>query len=65
MSEEAVQTQREESSSIDLARSAKGEYSWHLKFYFLNGYPMPTIELLQDTDLELRERFLSLKPETT
>ena len=49
--------------SVEVARNAKGEYSWKVKRYY-NSPEEPIEHLvgdLKETDLQLREAFLDVK----
>ncbi len=57
--EQKAELQHENRDSITVKRNAKGEYAWDLKAYYdSESGNADVLQRLQETDTELRKRFL-------
>ena len=58
MAEQSITEQRTMPHSVELQRSAKGDYYWSLKLYFELADADKIADQLQKIDDDLRQRFL-------
>ena len=55
---ELAELQRETRSSIELERTAKGEYKWTVKRYYESDQPTEALSEIKYIDAKLRDEYL-------